>query len=427
MANVNDTNNTRGKLENQWERLYSSNIDEHDKETIEEFVRLHRKGMENRAPATLTNDLSMLRNASDRAATPLLDMDMSDVRRLLGTLTAPESQDGYGLDPDGSGIYGYKRALRVFFEWLDDQEGYGDFGFWEDIELSSGTRGSVNEEQLLEEEDITKLKDAANNARDRALIDFLADTAARISMASQLRVGDIQGLDTDRPCFTPNPDGINHKGAPDKRYPILYSQAELRSYINHHHADPKPEAPLWHVLRGYDVENPEEGAMSGARIRDMLRECKRRAGVDKPVNPHNFRHTAITRLARSDTNQTVIQHVAGWTDDRMLEIYDHTTDRERNDQLRVETGFLEEDETTTSPPKPRTCGNCQETVSPTSRFCPNCGAPVTNEAQVALEEQEERLFDSAVDAKSDDLVEAIQIFRRLTEEHPALKAVLLDG
>jgi len=310
MANVNDTNNTLGRLANQWEDLYEADIDDRDRDAIEEFCR-HREGLDDMAPGTVVSDLSLLRNASDRADTPLIEMDMRDVRRLFRTLTAPKGRGGYGLDPKGEGMKGYKRALRVFFQWIDSERGYGDYPFWEDIKVPSSTRGRVDEEQLLEEEVVTKLKEAANHARDRALIEFLADTAARISLASQLRVGDIKGLETDRPEFTPNPDGINHKGAPDKRYPILYSQADLRSYLNNHHIDSRPEAPLWHVLRGYDTENPEMGALSGDRIRDVLRECRQRAGVDKPVNPHNFRHTAITRLRRSGARDDLIQHVAG--------------------------------------------------------------------------------------------------------------------
>lgn len=426
MANVNDTNNTGGKLDNQWDMLYNADIDDRDRQAIEEFVRLHRASVENRKPTTLTADLSTLRNASKRASTPLVDMDMGDVRRLLGTLTAPKEQGGYGLDPGGSGIYGYKRALRVFFQWLDDQTDYGSFAFAEEIELSSGTHGRVDEDQLLEEEEVADLKRAARCPRDKALIEFLADSADRVSLASQLRVGDVHDLDTDRPYYTPNPEGANHKGSPDKRYPILYSKAELRSYLNHHHVDPRPEAPLWHVVRGYDHDNPQEGAMSGDRIRDMLRGCKRRAGIDKPTNPHNFRHTAITRLAREGITKEQIQHVAGWSDDRMFERYNHTTDRERNDQLRVKFGLLDEEDTTTSPQAPTICGTCREQVSPTTRFCPNCAAPVTDKSRRSAEDYEEQLFESMAAAGSDDLVDAIRTVRQLAEEHPLLKTALLD-
>lgn len=423
MANVNDTNNTLGKLENQWKMLREDDIDDRDRNAIEKFVRVHRKGLNDHPPSTLYADLSTLRNASDRADTPLIDMNLGDVRQLFEKLITPEDQGGYGVNPQ-SGIGGYSRALRVFFRWLDNHPNYDGYGFWDDIESPSKRVKRVSEDQILSEDDVRDLKEAALNSRDKALIEFLADTGARISMASQLRVGDIYDLDTDRPYYKPNPEAINHKGAPNKRYPVLYSQAELRTYLNQHHFDPQPEAPLWHVLRGYDRTNPEQGALSGARIRDLLRECKERAGIDKPVNPHNFRHTAITRLSKTGHTPKEIQHVAGWADDRMLEAYDHTTDVERNEQLRARAGFIDEIDAGTTPPTPQMCGNCREKLNPETRFCPNCGAATTEKARTALKDQDNRIVESTANADP-DLAADILEFRSLLNERPALRAALL--
>ncbi|WP_331233808.1 site-specific integrase [Natronorarus salvus] len=425
MANVNDTNNTRGKLESQWRLLREADIDNRDRNAIEDFVRLHRQNVENRALLTLYTDLSTLRNASERADTPLVDMKMGDVRRLLGKLVAPKDQGGYDLDPQGTGIFGYKRALRIFFQWLDQQPDFGDFGFYEHIELPSHNVERVSEDQVPTEEEVEELKAGAVNARDKALIEFLADTAARISLASQLRVGDVYDLDTDRPHYKPNSNGINHKDAPLRRYPILYSQVDLRSYLAQHHIDPRDEAPLWHVLHGYDRMEPEKGALSSDRIRSMLRECKSRADIQKPVNPHNFRHTAITRLSRAGYTPKEIQHIAGWADDRMLEAYDHTTDIERNDQIRIRAGLIDETDTGTAPPRPKTCENCREQLNPSSRFCPRCGTATTEKARTAVEDQEDRFFRSGLEAEG-ELTEAVREFRRLISEYPTLRAAVLD-
>ena len=425
MVNVNDANNTQGKLENQWENLRDADIPEKDREIIEQFVRLERKGNQGVEPNTRISDLSTLRNASERAETPLVEMDMADVQSLLGTLTAPKSAGGYGLDPSGSGMYNYKRSLKIFFRWLDGQPGYGDFDFAESIELPSQRASRVDERDMLDQDDIAELRDAATNPRDRALIEFLADTGARVGLASQLRVGDIYDLDTQRPYYRPNPNGVGHKGAPNKEYPILHSHAELRQYINCHHVDPRDEAPLWHVLRGYDRDNPKEGAMSEDRIRDMLQECKRRCNVEKPVNPHNFRHSAITRLSKQGYTPQEIKHVAAWVTDKMLENYDHTTARERNEQLRAKGGFIDEVETESEPAEPSSCGNCRTLVSPGAQFCSNCGAPVTKKARISDERFEEDIFESAVTANG-DLVEAVRELRELVDENPGVRRAILD-
>lgn len=426
MVNVNDTNSTHRKLERQWQMLYEADIDAGDRDAIEEYVRFHRKGMEDLAPTTRIRDLSVLRLSSSRSEVRLLEMDMKNLRTFIGVLARPESQGGYGVDPHDTGMEGYKQGLKDFFKWLDGENGYGDFGFYENIEPQSKPPERVSEEQTLDQEEIEALKAAAKYPRDRTLIEFLADTGARVSLASQLRVGDIYDLDTDRPYYKPNPNGENHKGAPNKRYPILYSQADLRSYINTYHVDARAESPLWATLTGYDPDNAEECALSGDRIRKILTECAERAGISKSVNPHNFRHTAITRLSKTGYTRKQIEHIAGWADDRMLDRYDHTTDQERNDQIRAQAGFIEETDTEIEPSRPKACGNCREMLGPSTRFCPNCGTATTEDARSALDEQETRFFDSATESQG-ELAEAVNDFRRLATEYPVLRAAMLDS
>lgn len=425
MANVNDSNNTMQRLENQWENLQAADIHKRDQEAITKFVRLERQGNQSMKANTLKSDLSTLRNASERAETPLVEMDITDVRSLLSTLTTPKSAGGYGLEPDKSGIMGYKRALRVFFRWLNAEPGHGDYEFVDQINLNSQPTGRVNEEEILTQEDITELKQAAKHPRDSALIKFLADAGARIGLAAQLRVGDVYDLNTKRAYYKPNPNGVGHKGAPDKRYPILHSLTELRNYVNQHHVDSREKAPLWHVFRGYDHNDPQQGALSEDRIRAMLKECKRRCSVEKPVNPHNFRHSAITRLSKTGHTPQEIKHIAAWASDRMLEKYDHTTDRERNEELRSKAGFIDETESGTEQTEPTNCGNCETLLTAEQRFCPNCGVPVTVDARISEEQFNEDIFESAATADG-NLVEAVRELRELVDENPGVRRAILD-
>ena len=422
---VDDASNTQNKLDRQWTLLEESDIDGSDRKAIHDFVRMERQGNQDMARNTLYRDLSSLRNASDRAEVPLVEMDRSDYRDLIRTLTKPKDQDGYGLEPNGSGMRGYKAAIKVFFEWLDDEPEYGDFGFYEGIDTPSQSISRVNEDEILEPEDVEALKQHTKNHRDPALIEFLVDSCARASLALQLRVKDVHDLNTKRPYFTPNPNGSSHKGAPDKRYPILQSSAELRTWLNQNHPDPRDESPLWPVLRNYDYDNPEECALSTDALRSMLKICADRAGIEKPVNPHNFRHTGITRLSREGLQPQQIQHIAGWNDDRMLQAYDHTTDRQRNEKIRVETGYVEEADDDTGPSKPKTCGNCRETLKPTAQFCPRCGAPADRTTEDAIDEQDDRIIESAAQADT-ELAGAVLEFRQLLNESPRLRRELLD-
>ena len=409
MVDITDTHNTRGRLDNEWAKLFGDTeqdidpapIDDRDRRAIETFVQ-HRRDIEEMSRNTLINDLGNLRRAAERADTPLVDMDIRDARGFISELVRPKEQGGYGLDPDGGGIYNYKRALRVFFTWLDEEPGYGDYGFSENLELPSMSTETIDDDDVLTEHEIEDLKDAANSARDRALVDFLADVGARISLVTSLRVGDIKDIESDNPGFVPNDNAINLKGVEIRRYPILYSRGELRVWLNQFHPDPHPEAPLW-PKHGYDPENRKQGAVSNDAIRDRLNDMEQWSGVDKRVHPHNFRHVFMTRIASADLSDREIKHMSMLTDNqlRMLERYDHTSDQERTAGIQEKFGFLDPDEHSDEAGQQVelvNCPNCLTETKSTAHFCPQCGWTISKSARDRYEEFADRADDSMIEA-----------------------------
>jgi len=375
MADVNDTGDLTGKHARRLEQVEEADIDEDDRDAILAFHE-YRKS-KGKATTTLTTDLSTLRNASERAEVPLTDMSKADVDDLLSVLVAPKEDGGYGLAPDGGGMYNYTRTLRVFFRWATDRDEYGDFPFWDDIETPDQTVERTPEDDRLTPSDVEDLKQAAgrgrNTQRDRALVAFLAD-GPRITLATQLRVGDVHPYGDD-PYWTPNEDADSgHKGMDNRKRTFLWSTAEVRSWLSHGHPDPdNPDAPLWPIQQ-YDPTNPQECALSPDGVRAMLERAANRAGIDKPVNPHNFRHAAMTRLSNDEgLTPQQIQHLAGWADQRMLEVYDETTDEERNNTIRSAMGMPTSEEDEDRTPDPTPCPNCRTVTD--ADFCPSCGEP----------------------------------------------------
>lgn len=408
MANVNDAGDITGKHARRLEQVKTADINEQDHKAILEFHESRRTNGIKRN--TLTTDLSALRNASERADVPLTVMTKDDLDGLLTLLTAPKEDGGYGLHPNKGGMYNYTRALRVFFRWLDERDVYDSFPFWDGIETPDQSVERQSEDERLTPSDVETLKEAAgrgrNTQRDRALIAFLAD-GQRITLTAQLRVGDIHAHGED-PYWTPNEEAEEgHKDIDSRKRTFLWSLAEVRSWLSHGHPDPKnPDAPLWPVQH-YDPDNPQVGALSPDAVRGMLERAADRAGIDKPVNPHNFRHAAMTRLSNDEgLTPQQIQHIAGWADTRMLEVYDETTDRERNDSIRGALGMptSTEDEQTT--PEPTPCNNCREMIT-NERFCPNCGAAQEISTRLAKQNAKTDVRDGlAEDAADQNRVEA---------------------
>lgn len=399
VADINDTNNTLGKLANEWERLEAADIDDRDRRVIREFVE-HRRDIEDCAANTLIGDLGNLRRASKRAPIPLVEMEMADARGFLTELITPKDEGGYGLAPDGGGIYGYKRAMRVLFKFLDEERDTSQYAFYERLELPSQSVSKVEKTDLLTEDELGMMKRAAQNPRDRALFDFLADVGARISLATSLRLGDINNIDTGEPSFVPNENAVGLKGVELKEYPILHSRAELRAWMNQNHPDPHPDAPLWPVRRGYSPSNREDGAVSTDAVRSRLSDCRRWAGIEKDTRPHNFRHIFMTRIANSDLSDRQIKHMSMLTDNqlRMIDVYDHTSDEERNRGIQSAFGYvedtpIEEDEAAV---ELVSCPNCLEQARRADQFCPRCATPLDEETREAVRETQRATSDAMV-------------------------------
>lgn len=392
MVDVNDPGRIQQKLDRRWQQLEEADIDDRDRDAITAFIQ-DRRDRQDMARNTLTNDLSGTRCAAERGDFALVDADRSDLRRLFRTLARPTDQGGYGLDPDGGGMFNYKRALTEFYRFLDAEPEYGDYSWHDDIELPTmEAQGSSERDLMLTAQEVEDLKDGTRNPRDRALIALLADIGGRITLLLSLRVQDVH-LESEQPYFVPNgelPDGLKHFSS--RRVPILYSRAELRTYLHHDHPEPDvPSAPFWARRWKYDPETREECAVGGDRIRDMLKEAAERAGIDKPVEPRHFRRTAVTRMSNSDRlNPQEITQITGWTSNEMLDTYDYTDEDERNSGIHANLGFS--DGTTGDDGEslqPVVCGNCREQISSSSHYCPNCGEPNTEDARATEAEIED--------------------------------------
>lgn len=389
MADVNDAGNLAKKLARQLELLEEADIDERDRDAIRAFYS-HRRARGNET-TTLTADLSTLRCASERADVALVDMSKTDVDDLLTSLATPKDEGGYGLQPNGSGIFGYCRGCRVFFRWLDERDDYGAFPFADEIDLPKQQFSPPSEDELLSPTDVQALKNAAGrggmNVRDRALIAFLAD-GPRVTLAAQLRVGDVNVYDPTDPYWRPNEDAIGQKGLGDDDddadiRPFLWSTHEVRMWLSHGHPDPdNPAAPLW-TRQQYDPENPREGALSPDGIRSMLERNAELAGVEKAVNPHSFRHAAITRARREEVDVEHLRVVAGWADLRPAKAYDHVTDAERNASVRGQLGLSTPEVDEDTEPPLTDCWSCGRDVERDARYCSGCGHVQDQAARLA--------------------------------------------
>lgn len=362
-----DFSNYRRRYRNALDRLEEADIDERDRDAITRWLRARDGDL---AASSLAQYATRLYRLAERSETPLVDLDIEGVRELCFEL-----RNGDDRLSDAT-VYNYQAALHAWAshhgaDWVDEF----------DPDKPTVQQRTVDEQDMLSQEDIAALIDACKRPRNQALIDFLADTGARLTLTGSLRVRDVD-LDGERATYRPNPNAIGLKGAPIQPYPIIDAKASLRVYLRHSHPRPdEPDAALFHRFEAYDEDvDVDDGALSPDRVRKVIREVADRAGVEKPVRPHNFKHSAITRMWREGWDKQEIQHRVHWSlDTNMWDRYVHVSAEEMNEQIFASAGIGETEDALDQ--TRAACGNCRETVAPHAEWCPNCGEPQSPDAR----------------------------------------------
>lgn len=408
MASLDDPQGYHEQLQRELEKL--DQFPESDQPYIKQAVqKLDGRVKE----STLGEYLKNLRVSAKRLDQPLHTLTEQDLDAFVYDLRHSEAY-GRGEDPgmSDSTVRNTQFIIRRFLKTVD-VDGV-DHEWAEDYDLLPPADNTVSPDDMLTSEDIGALTGAANNLRDIAMIEFLADTGVRLSLMMSLRVGDVD-LEGKRATFRPNANAVGLKGADIMDYPLIDSKAVLRTYLNQIHPRPdRDDVAFFHKLPGYGNDFSEtDGALSSTTVRQQIRSAAEKAGIEKPVNPHNFRHSAITRMRREGYSRSEIEHRVMWeVDTDMWKTYEHIAGEEHNDAIFEQAGVVEDSGATLSRER-HPCGNCQEPLAPHHEFCPRCGEPATQRAR--------RVQDAAEDDGLDMLAR-----RDLTDEQRRIVRTALD-
>ena len=145
--------------------------------------------------------------------------------------------------------------------------------------------------------------------RDRALIVMLYRTGLRISEALALRPKDINFEIGSVTVLHGKGNRMRTVGIDPGANPHIEAWLERRDTLN-----VPTGAPLFCTMKGTP--------MSAARVSQLFHELAHRAGIEKRVHPHGFRHTHAYELMMEGVPMPIIQqqlgHVSLATTDRYL-------------------------------------------------------------------------------------------------------------
>jgi len=167
---------------------------------------------------------------------------------------------------------------------------------------------------VLSQDEVARLIDSAANLGHRAMLMTLYSTGMRRAELCHLLVEDI---DSERMMVHIHLG----KGSRDRDVPLSPKLLEtLREYW-------RWRKPKTYLFPGLLKGRPDEVPLSGKAVLCACRKAAKRAGIDKAVGPHTFRHSYATHLLEAGADLRTIQLLLGHADLKHTSVYLHLSQR----------------------------------------------------------------------------------------------------
>lgn len=348
----------------------SHDITEKDKEILLNYKR--EMALNGLATSSIANSLAHAKRIASALETPLREAQEPNLKNVIEQISrkvSPRTTLNYKKEADRLWKKQLKNPAPV--EWMD---------------LSPVNVTNTLPKDLLTPTDIDTLIQHATNPRDKALIATLWETGARIGELIDLTVGDIEDREHGRKIVISGKTGA-------RRIPLRESVPYLNRWISDH-PEPQRSNDLWAKLRG------SQDRIQYDTIRAILSRIAGRADLDKPVNPHHFRHSRASFLANRFTEAQLCEWF-GWVQGSDVPAkYVHLSGRDIDNAYNKLHGIEDEEQEETKP-RTQTCPRCKEIERPDASFCNNCGQAFNLEAAETLENAEQAAEKEALSGLTD--------------------------
>ena len=211
--------------------------------------------------------------------------------------------------------------------------------------------------------------------RDKAIILCLYESGARVGEFLPIQIKHIQFDQYGALIMLYGKTG-------SRRIRLIASSPMLAKWLSVHPDRENPESYIWTGL-----SNTNQGNMlSYIGLRRLLNKLAKKTNIQKKMNPHNFRHSRATELAKQLTEAQLCS-IFGWElGSDQPATYVHLSQRDTDDAILSIHG-LKEEEIENNQLKIIICNRCKTKNSPGARFCESCGIPLN--MKVALDQQKE--------------------------------------
>ena len=367
------------------------NLSDHNTKMILEFQKhCVAEGLSVARALRYLHDLPIL---ADFLAKDFDQANKADFERVLNRLEETEYAYQTKLD--------FKKTIKKFYKWLDGGKDYPESVQW--IKTGRKINNQKLPEELLTEEEVKSMIEAVWHSRDRAVISVIWESGCRAGEFLTMQVKHVDFEETLTRITLQGKTGM-------RRVPLIDSTPYLAEWLDNHPFRNDPESPLW-IGIGTVGRNK---MLSYPALRKVLSEAAKRARVTKKSNPHNFRHSRATYLARHLTEAEMNQYLGWVRGSNMPATYVHLSGRDMDSAVLKLRGLKPKEERIERTLAPKECPRCGLTNKATGKFCNRCGAILDVQTAVAMQDEIEGLDEKFSALLQDEDVQKL-LMRKMVE------------
>lgn len=277
-------------------------------------------------------------------------------------------------------IRDYKIFLKRFYRKRKGKK------FVEWIKIPTNLTSDLGPEDLISEEEFSKMISMCENLRDKALISTLLE--------SDFRPDEFLSLKRKNVRFDKYGALLHiEKGKTGPRTVRIVVHYPLLAEWLENHPLKENGAPVWVNLS----TSGKYAALRQVGLRRTVKKIAKSAGITKRIWPYLFRHTRNTQLSTSLTESPFCGY-AGWQiGSRMPAHYVHLSGKNVDDAILKMHGIIPDEKKAKLPVQ---CPRCSHVNAPEQQMCTKCGMALSLEA--AMREDEKR--DEQTKSLRDDMV-----------------------
>jgi integrase len=289
------------KLSSVEENIKNSSISERNKKIIFDYEK--QLFIKEFGIARVERCISVLRIISEKLNKDLDSLEKEDIETFLEWIQRRNIEDWTK--------YTYKRIFKTFLKTTGKKN-------LTDLIPIKRVRNKIPD--IFTRQEILKMIENAQHPMDKAFISALYETGCRIGEMANLKIKDVHFDGYGAVLIVNGKTGM-------RRIRAIFSAPYLSAWLSIHPKNSDQKAPFWIRFgkngKSNGIENNTSCQLMYPALTMRIKRIAKKAGIQKRVYNHLFRHTSATEKSEILTTAQMCEYF-GWTQaSRMTQIYVH--------------------------------------------------------------------------------------------------------